>query len=165
MVASGLDITNFKEEPVESSYNSTSEQLKAKQVEAELYFKDKENKFNKVPLIQVYKYFMQLVNGSDVPFLKEQDVFSFIDKAFCLSDNIDKLEFTNTKDYKLIIWKLFHTFYEGCKENALYDKRKGTKKDYVELISNNFTNWEYSAIFENFGKAESKKWKKLQEFK
>ncbi len=128
-------------------------------------FKDKENKFNKVPLIQVYKYFMQLAEEPEKPFLTSAEVFDFIDKSFCCNTEIDKLEFTNTNKKQGLIWKLFHNFYEDCTNSTLYDTTKHTKEKYVKLITDNFTNWDYRAVYDNFANANSRHWKRLKDYK
>jgi hypothetical protein len=129
------------------------------------YFKGKTNQFNKVPLTQVVKYFMQLAEVPDEPFLNRVDVFKFIDKAFCGNNEIEMLTFTNTNRKKGIIWYLFYNFFRECTIDNTYEATKHSKEKYVKLLTSNFGNWTYKDVFANFGISNSKYWKKLSEFK
>ena len=130
-----------------------------------LDFKGEENTFNKVPLNKVYKYFLQLAEEPEKPFLTSEEVHNFIDKAFCNNAKIDKLTFSNINKNQSTVWKLFHNFYDDCTTNTLYEANRHVKKKYVKLITDNFTNWDYESVHDNFAKGDSKYWKKLKDLK
>lgn len=141
----------------------TDEKKYLSNVENDKYFAEKKNKFNKVPLEQVCKYFMQLAEIHPIPFLTEQEVLNFIDKAFCGNNKIGILVLNNTNRNKGLIWRLFYDFFYDCCENTIYDTTKQSKKKYVGLITSNFSNWEYKTVFENFSKSDTKMWKRLKD--
>ena len=129
------------------------------------YFEGKTNQFNKVPLLQVFRYFMQLVDETESSFLTKDEVIQFIDKAFCGNKSLESLTFQNITSKNSLIYKLFYDFYVDCTSTTLYEGTKQTKPKYVKLITDNFTNWEYKTVFDNFSKSDSKHWKRLPEFK
>jgi hypothetical protein len=129
------------------------------------YFNGKTNKFNKMPLELVYKYFMQLAKETPVQFLTEGEVIKFIDRAFCSTTKKEKLTFKNVKRKQGVIWKLFHNFYEDCTTNTIYESTKLSKKKYVELVTLNFDNWNFKSVFDNFANGSSKHWLRIKDFK
>lgn len=128
------------------------------------YFDGKTNNFNKVSLERVTKYFMQLTEESQRPFLKKEDVLKFIDKAFCGNNKIKILTLNNTIGKKGLIWQLFYNFFMECTADYEYESSKHVKKKYVMLLTSNFRNWDYKNVFDNFSKSKSKHWKKLSDF-
>ena len=129
------------------------------------YFKGKTNQFNKVPLLQVFRYFMQLVDETENSFLTKEEVIKFIDKAFCGNKSLESITIQNIKGKKSLIQDLFHNFYADCTNDFQYEVTKHSKEKYVKLITDNFTNWEFSKVFKNFPSSKSKYWKRLSEFK
>ena len=125
-------------------------------------FNGKENKFNKVSLPIVVKYFMQLAKNKSAngkPFLTNEEVMQFVDKAFCENTDTKKVTINAKHGEQFMIWKLFYNFFNDCTLNSEYEnKKQGNKGKYVSLLTNNIANWEYKQVFANFSKSDVKYW-------
>jgi len=131
---------------------------------SEMNFNEKENKFNSVPLSIVIAYFMQLAEARNT-FLTKKEVEGFVNKAFCEGSEGAKIKLSVKRGEQQKVWKLFFNFYSDCTIDFEYETAKqGNKAKYVKLITDNFRNWEYKQVADNFSKSNSKYWKSLKEF-
>jgi hypothetical protein len=95
--------------------------------------------------------------------LTVEEVNLFIDRAFCFNHTIEKLSFHSISRKHGAIWKLFHHFYEDCATNLKYDIKKKAKKEYVELITSNFTNWQFDKVSNNFAIRNEQNWLRIKD--
>ncbi len=134
------------------------------QDEIDKTFDNKENHFNNVPINLATKYFMQLAEKPN-EYLTKDEVNKFIDKAFCNGKIKKKFTLQLKRGEQQKIWKLFANFYNDCTTDSIYQiAKQGTKEKYVRLITDNFTNWKYETVFDNFTKSTTKYWKRLKDF-
>ena len=102
-----------------------------------------DNKFNGMSLEDVKSHFVPLTTKKSTknkePFLTLEKFELFINKAFCKNDSIE-MQTANLGDGELeIMGALFLLYYEKCKNLGHFVK--GQQKDYVGLLTENFTNY------------------------
>jgi hypothetical protein len=157
----------------ESRYKNTNkefvENIETNKAATAYDFKNEKNTFNKVPLEVVQKYFMQLSENrsskNSQSYLSGSDIDDFILRAFCGDKKDAKITINCMRKEQLLIWRLFYDFYIDCTTDANFDSSKHKKEEYVKLISDNFNNWAYQSIYNNFSKSDKKKyWKSLKDF-
>ena len=120
------------------------------------------NKFNGVPLSNVYKFFLNLTKVKDKKkecILSEEGVQNFIRRAFLRELEVAKPTLNSWLVESLIIG-LFHRFYTQCSDHksmhGAYDcKPHLTHGEYAKLLYEHFTNYEnkdLAAVLSNFKK-------------
>lgn len=120
-----------------------------------------ENHFNTMPLSEVKRYFSQLTtekskNGKS--FLSREDVNRFIARAFVGATYLPKLELNLANGEKQFVWSLFYNYYVRCTTNYQYEINSRCKDKYIDLLSDNFTNFTRQQIANNFHKEVGRKW-------
>ena len=114
----------------------------------------------KMPLEVARKHFKKLTinksKGNNEPFLTNVQLDLFIKQAFEENIEIEKLTL-NLAPYKekLFLVKLFYQFYELGIE---YEGTSQCQDKYIRLLTDNFTNWDYDNIKNNFGNKVQKVW-------
>lgn len=124
----------------------------------ESVFYDLENKFNKVPLIDVKNHFIQLTvktskkNGK--PHLTKEQLTQFIEIAFLDRRNADenkkKIRMNFDRGELHTIRKVFYDFYKTYRSE--YESSQSVKEKYVKLLTDNFEGFDYTKIANNFDK-------------
>ena len=109
------------------------------------------NVFNNVPLEKVIAHFKQLCE-KDRLVLTELQFNNFINRAFLGNTSIEKQSFDTSKVSKTKIIKLFHVFYQKCDIKWDYEKPNIHITKYVKLLTDNFSNWEYKSVSDNFSR-------------
>jgi hypothetical protein len=126
------------------------------------------NKFNKLNIDIVQNYFMQLAENqskNESSFLSKEEVKTFIDRAFNGNNSAKKVTINASKGEKTMVWRLFYNFFNDCTMSSEFEVTKqGNKEKYVRLLTDNITNWEYDAVFNNFSKSNTKYWKRIKDF-
>jgi hypothetical protein len=161
-------ISLLKEITAGEFLRSNSDENIASDDSAETCGETRTNNFNKLPIQKVQKYFMQLAENKSENggyYLTKNEVIKFIGKAFCGETANNKVTVNIKQGEQFMVWKLFYNFFNDCTTNSEWDnKKQGNKKKYVQLLTDNVTNWKYQKVFNNFGKSEVKYWKKLKDF-
>lgn len=108
------------------------------------------NKFCESMNIEIPKnHFRVLTTSSSQngnPYLSEDQFNDFIKRAFLGKKETDKIELFIKPNNKLKVQYLFYDFYKLCKkEYCEYEKAI-----FVKLLTDNFTNFKYKSVFENF---------------
>lgn len=120
--------------------------------------RDRENKFNQVPLNQVKAHFeiltTQRSKKNNKPHLTKDQLDKFIEIAF-LNDNErggveQKLLMNCTFGELQSIRRVFYEFYENCKFE--YESTRNSKEKYVRLLTDYFEGFGYKQIANNFDK-------------
>jgi hypothetical protein len=112
--------------------------------------------FNKMPIEDTKKHFMQLTkpnSKSGKPFLTEEQVRKFIDRAFNGQEPSQKLSFSETRGSKGNIVGCFYKYYIKCVDhNGMIGKFDimASPEKYIKLLTDNFNNWSYEEIKNNF---------------
>jgi|GEM_PF-5418755 len=110
------------------------------------------NVFNDMPLKEVYKYFEPLVNQkgrSQQFYLTNIDLMLFIKVAFCGEPISVKLTFNIGRGDLGKISYFFYQYFEICSVKKGY---QANKDQYVKLLTDNFSNFNYNSVFSNFNK-------------
>lgn len=120
-------------------------------------FNDAVNNFNGMPLDRVRSHFQELTiikskNGK--PHLTEEQLSRFIKKVFIegvtLSDS--KIEFNINRGDKQAILRVFYDFYTKSISSIQYEGTMLRKEKYVKLLTDNFMNFDYKKVSNNFNK-------------
>ncbi len=121
------------------------------------YWLEKENTFNGMKsLAKVESWFIQLaqtINSDGEPFLTVDEVRLFIRKAFVGEASLSKLTLNMGGRSKANVIGLFHLYYSYC--NTHHSKigkidKQATAKKYIKLLTDNFDNWTFDQIDQNF---------------
>lgn len=119
-----------------------------------------DNKFCSTMPIQVARTHFEIMtttlNKNGVPFLNKSDFEKFMQRAFLKDKSIQKIKFNFGTREKLFIVKRFYEFY--LNESGKYENTTQCKKKYIELLTNNFENWNYESIKNNFGNKVKRSW-------
>jgi len=113
----------------------------------------KGNSFNDMPLNDVYKHFGELSkqkNKDGQPYLSEDQVLDFIEKAFCNIEHPEiKINIGTRENMK--IWNFFHQFYVYA-YTQLIETTSHCRDKYIGLLTDNFTNFEFIKVKDSFNK-------------
>lgn len=91
------------------------------------------------------------------PFLSIEQFNSFIEKAFTGKTELPKQTFNLAPHKeKLYIIKRFYEFYLIAVKD--FEKTSQCKEKYIKLLSDNFINWDYEQIKNNFGNKVKRDW-------
>lgn len=129
-------------------YDKTSEKAPAKEAINQINFT---NNFNEVDEKIVYNYFYESLVGKKLLTVEELNEFlkmAFQEKTFPTK----KLKFNPTQLSKEKIINFFYVFMKEFSSST-----HGRKKDFVNLLSGYFEDFEYQKVFDNFAKAYMKK--------
>ncbi|CAN5197820.1 hypothetical protein BH09BAC4_BH09BAC4_20720 [soil metagenome] len=122
----------------------------------------KQNVFNRMSLERVEEWFMQLstnISKNGEPFLKKEQVQSFIDQAFILNITLTKFTLNYAPGEKLALWKLFYQYYQSCVSvNNSYERNVQSRDRYIKLLTDHFTNFTFEEVRQNFGNKVKKNW-------
>jgi hypothetical protein len=158
----------LKEHKLEKENNADENQkpTKKSQTEKKIEIKLKsfaeielaENNFIKgMPMEKVINHFEIMTknkskNGS--PYLTTEQLILFLQRAFLNDTKIPKQRFNLANGEKGFVIKRFYDFfvYAVTQYNELNNKKK-----YIELLSDNFDNWEYKSIVSLFKPNKTKK--------
>lgn len=121
------------------------------------------NKFNSpMPLLTVRKYFMQLSNSprkNRGAFLTPDEVNLFVRRAFVKEKGIGEMTLKVGPKDQLYVWKIFYQLYDYCLLNH-YEDTSQCREDYIRLLTDNFTNYDFDKVRANFGSGKCKRsWK------
>lgn len=129
--------------------------------------KESINQFNKLmPIELAVNHFKVFTNTNykkeKIPFLSNEAFELFIQKAFYEKKEIAKQKLNVGPTEKSFIVKRFYEFYQiGIGANADSPDYEGTtqcRQKYIELLTDNFTNWTFEDIKKNFGNKTKRKW-------
>lgn len=115
-------------------------------------WKNKKNIFNEMPVEEVFEYFKKLTNRRskvNAPFLTEENLSAFIDKAFCGCNINTKVNFSYGAGEKGLIINFFYQYFNHCRTRLGIST---TKEKYVNLLTNHFNGFDYKSTFANFSK-------------
>ena len=122
--------------------------------------KQAENKFMKgMPMEKVIDHFKVMTekkSKNNIPYLDNEKLISFLQRAFLNDTKIPKQRFNLANGEKGFVIKRFYDFFDYAvtQYNELNNKKK-----YIELLSDNFDNWEYKSIVSFFKPNKTrKKW-------
>ena len=110
------------------------------------------NVFNNVRIEKVRAFFGQLCDD-DKLVLTEAELGNFISRAFHGDLSIEKQTLNTSLTKKTMIVKLFHLFYQKSIANFSYEPRRHCIEKYVELLTDNFYNYEYAIVSKNFSRS------------
>lgn len=104
-----------------------------------------------------FQVFAEKVSRNGKTFLSQQELNLFIEKAFGGNNTIPKQTFNIApQKEKLFIVKRFYEFY--CIAVKDYENTSQCKEKYIKLLTDNFTNWDYENIKNNFGNKVKREW-------
>lgn len=121
--------------------------------ETEAIPESRENQFNKMPLDQVKIYFRPLTEGKSKngkPFLTEEQFCKFIERAFEDMTDVPALTLNLGTGERTTVRGLFYAFYLTCTLDFQFEPTRHCKEKYVRLLTNHFTNYEYSTVSAGF---------------
>jgi len=104
-----------------------------------------------------FNVFVEQKSKNKKAFLTSVQFKLFIEKAFCNNTKIEQQSFNYTSREKLFIVKRFYEFYSMAIEND-FENTSQCKQKYIHLLTDNFTNWEYESIKNNFGNKVKRCW-------
>lgn len=118
-------------------------------------FENKINVFNKMPLSKAIKYFSVLTtekNRNGEPYLTNLQFEQFINRAFLGNLEIQKqtLKFGTLENQKT--YNLFYYYFDHCSTKTFIEPTQRCKEKYVRLLTDNFTNFSYEQVSNNFEK-------------
>lgn len=126
---------------------------------------EEQNNFNRMPIKEAKAFFEPLTvenskNGK--PFLTPEQLQAFYKRAFH-GDASQAKQTLNVapKGEALFITHLFYSYYSICTANYLYEPDRQCRDKYIKLLTDNFTNWSFEKIRDNFNKSTSRSWKQL----
>lgn len=108
----------------------------------------------KVP-IEHFRVFVDQKNKSGRSYLTESEFISFINRAFLNSKSINMVTLNIGSGEKLFVTKRFYEFYLKGIE---YENSSQCKDKYIKLVTDNFTNWTYENLKNNFGNKVKRQW-------
>ncbi|MBK6828944.1 MAG: hypothetical protein IPG86_19760 [Chitinophagaceae bacterium] len=114
---------------------------------------------NAMPLqvaIDHFRVFTEQKSTNGKPFLTKKQLNAFIARAFCGQTTIVKQTFNCSSREKLFIVKRFHQLYSLAA--GRYENTTQCTPKYIKLLTDNFTNWNHSAIKHNFGNRVKRNW-------
>jgi hypothetical protein len=103
-----------------------------------------------------FKVFTIQESKNNQPFLTIAQLGLFIKRAFNEEKTISKQNFNCGPRDKLFIVKRFYEFYNIAARD--YENTLQCKDKYVKLLTDNFTNWDYKSIKDNFGNKVKREW-------
>lgn len=120
---------------------------------------NKENLFCKpMPLklpIEHFKILCDTKNKAGKAYLTESDFISFIKCAFLNDKSANKVTLNFGSREKWFVIKRFYEFYQKGIE---FENSSQYKDKYIRLVSDNFTNWTYESLKNNFGNKVKRQW-------
>ncbi|UEG50874.1 hypothetical protein LK994_05220 [Ferruginibacter lapsinanis] len=100
--------------------------------------------------------FTETNSKNNKPFLTNEQLNSFIEKAFYGKTDIKKQTINYGKRERLFIVKRFYEFYLMC--STEYENTTQCQPKYIRLLTDNFINWEFDNIKNNFGNKVKREW-------
>ncbi|MGO4917898.1 hypothetical protein [Maribacter spongiicola] len=121
-------------------------------------YKDYTNIFQKsMPIDVAVSHFKKLTENNSKngrPFLTKEQLDVFIRKAFCGVQDLPKQKFNQApKGEKSIIQHVFREFYDA---NWDYFGTGQVQDKFIKLLTENFTDWDYKNVRNNFSKSPKK---------
>jgi hypothetical protein len=125
--------------------------------------KEEVNLFCKgMPLNMVREHFRVLTTNisknNKKPFLTNEQFEAFIKRAFLEDKSIEPitLNYSKTKE-NLFIVKRFYQFYDKAITDD-YTTRNDSKEKYIKILTDNFSEWEFDKVLQNFGDKVKRSW-------
>jgi hypothetical protein len=112
-----------------------------------------------MPLSKVkehFKVFTEKNSKNNKPFLTTEQLNLFLEKAFHGKATVEKQAFNYAKREKLFIVKRFYQFYLIAVRD--YESISQCQPKYIKLLTDNFINWEYKSVKNNFGNKVKRDW-------
>ena|ERR1035437_783757 len=95
--------------------------------------------------------------NKNLPYLSTAQFNLFIEKAFTGKTELQKQTINHAPHKeKLFIVKRFYEFYLIATTN--YENTSQCQEKYIKLLTDNFTNWNYESIKNNFGNKVKRDW-------
>jgi len=141
--------------------NQDSVEFSQAESEPKPSLEEAENKFcsgmeMKIPYWFFNRLTTQRSRRDNKPFLSEEQFNEFIVRAFLKEQSAQKQTLNVGNREKGFIVKLFYDFY--YKEALYYDAEHYTRETYIKLLTDNFTNWTYDQIKNNFKNTVKREW-------
>lgn len=117
----------------------------------------------KMPLEQVIDHFRVFANKKSKngkPFLTLEQLDLFIQRAFVENKIIECQKFNFTRGEKQPIINRFHELYQKAVLEG-WESNQHCQDKYVKLISENFSNWDYNKLKQNFRDKRNYDWENL----
>lgn len=112
------------------------------------------NKFNGMPLAMVREHFKTLLSKSKngQPHLSNEKFNIFFDTIFIKGKTLEgsKIEMNLGRGERKIITSIFYQFYSKSINSMTIEGNTQTKDKYVKLLTDNFLNFEYVKVNNNF---------------
>jgi uncharacterized protein YlzI (FlbEa/FlbD family) len=105
-----------------------------------------------MPITVATEYFEKLYKEGGTkknPILTKEKVKLFIDRAFKGNDSIEKLTFDNISTKRGEIIDTFHKFYDLA-VGGFYERTSNCKEKYIKLLTDNFNEFTYEKVKNNF---------------
>lgn len=106
--------------------------------------------------IEHFKVFVKTKSKNGNLFLTNEQLNSFIERAFEGNNKIEKQTLNCTNREKLFLVKRFYQFYTLVVSD--YEKTTQCKEKYIKLLTDNFTNWDFENIKDNFTNKVKRDW-------
>lgn len=114
-----------------------------------------ENLFcSSMPIKKAVEHFSKFeeLNKNKKPFLTKEQLDLFIRKAFYKQPDIQKQRFNYNSDRENgLIISHFHKFY-SLALNEDFENSSQCRDKYIKLLCDNFTNWDFEKVKQNFSK-------------
>lgn len=147
---------------IETLEKADTEPIKSP-VSIEFKLNEEVNLFCKgMPLNVVREHFSVLTTniskGNKKPFLTNEQFEAFIKRAFLNDKSIEPiiLNYSKTKE-NLFIVKRFYQFYDKAITDD-YTTRNDSKEKYIKILTDNFSEWEFDKVLQNFGDKVKRSW-------
>jgi|GEM_PF-2238091 len=110
-----------------------------------------------VPMEHFKVFTLPNKKNKSIPFLSLNQFNSFIERAFHGKTELPKQTFTLAPHKeKLFLVKRFYEFYSIAVKD--YENTSQCQEKYIKLLTDNFTNWDYQNIKNNFGNKVKRDW-------
>lgn len=97
---------------------------------------------------EYFSWFLRQKSKNGKPYLTQEELDNFIEKAFMGTKNIEKIRINFAWGEKAIIIDKFFQFWQLSKEKT-YEKSK-TRKKYISLLADNFQGFSNKVVADNF---------------
>ena len=119
-----------------------------------------ENKFCKgMPIkfaIEHFKVFIEKNNNYGKRFLTEEQFISFLKRAFLNDNSVGKTTLNVGSREKSFVVKRFYEFYTLAANR--FENTSQCRDKYIMLLTDNFDNWSYNEIKNNFKNKTKRNW-------
>ncbi|HEY8659398.1 MAG TPA: hypothetical protein VIL78_10195 [Hanamia sp.] len=106
--------------------------------------------------IEHFKVFVERKNKSGNTYLTNEQFISFIKRAFLNDKSIDKITLTIGNGERGFVVKRFYEFFTIAANE--YEKTNQCKDKYLRFVTENFNNWSYEKLKNNFTNKTKRSW-------